>query len=126
MKRADHHCSTPRHERRSKHASIADDELRVAGRQCESRPSRFVLVSGRGTAFTTSGFARMIEGAAREGLGLELSAHRHMPRHTCGYALTNRGHDTRPIQRWRGYRSIARAAVDTAWTPNRFNDFRRD
>jgi integrase len=30
--------------------------------------------------------------------GLELKAHPHMLRHACGYALANKGHDTRAIQ----------------------------
>ena len=43
------------------------------------------------------GFARMIEPAA-VGAGLELKAHPHMLRYACGYALANKGHDTRAIQ----------------------------
>jgi hypothetical protein len=35
-----------------------------------------------------AGFARMIERAARRGLGLELKAHPHMLRHACGYGGT--------------------------------------
>jgi site-specific recombinase XerD len=41
-----------------------------------------------------AGFARMIE-RATAGAGLELKAHPHMLRHACGYALANKGHDTR-------------------------------
>jgi site-specific recombinase XerD len=29
-----------------------------------------------------------------------------MLRHACGYALANKGHDTRAIQGWLGHRSI--------------------
>jgi site-specific recombinase XerD len=92
----------------------------------ESKPSSFVFVSERGTPSTTAGFARMIERAARRGLGLELKAHPHMLRHACGYALANRGHDTRAIQGWLGHRSITSTAVYTAVAPNRFKGFRRD
>ena len=52
----------------------------------------------------------MIERAA-SGAGLELKAHPHMLRHACGYALANKGHDTRAIQGWLGHRSITSAAV---------------
>jgi hypothetical protein len=38
-----------------------------------------------------------------------------MLRHACGYALANKGHDTRAIQG---------SAVFTALAPNRFKDFR--
>jgi type 1 fimbriae regulatory protein FimB/type 1 fimbriae regulatory protein FimE len=78
---------------------LLGDELRTLRRlQRERKPSPFVFVSERGTPFTTAGFARMVERAARRGLGLELKAHPHMLRHACGYLLANRGHDTRAIQ----------------------------
>jgi integrase len=105
---------------------LQGDELRALRRlQRESKPSRFVFVSERGAPFTTAGFARMIERAARRGLGLELKAHPHMLRHPCGYALANKGHDTRAIQGWLGHRSITSTAVYTALAPNRFKDFWR-
>jgi site-specific recombinase XerD len=105
---------------------IQGDELRALRRlQRESPTSPFVFVSERGSPFTTAGFARMIERAAA-GAGLELKAHPHMLRHACGYALANKGHDTRAIQGWLGHRSITSTAVYTALAPNRFKDFWRD
>jgi site-specific recombinase XerD len=41
-----------------------------------------------------------------------------MLRHACGYALANKGHDTRAIQGWLGHRSITSTAVYTALAPN--------
>jgi hypothetical protein len=84
----------------------------------------FVFVSERGSPFTTAGLARIIERAAA-GAGLELKAHPHMLRHACGYALANKGHDTRAIQGLLGHRSITSTAVYTALAPNRFKDFWR-
>jgi site-specific recombinase XerD len=55
-----------------------------------------------------------------------LKAHPHMLRHACGYALANKGHDTRAIQGWLGHRAITSTAVYTALAPNRFKDFWRD
>jgi site-specific recombinase XerD len=102
------------------------DEMRSLRRlQHESAPSPFVFVSERGSPFTTAGFARMIERVA-VAAGLELKAHPHMLRHACGYALANKGHDTRAIQGWLGHRSITSTAVYTALAPNRFKDFWRD
>jgi site-specific recombinase XerD len=49
-----------------------------------------------------------------------------MLRHACGYALANKGHDTRAIQGWPGHRSITSTAVYTALAPNRFKDFWRE
>jgi hypothetical protein len=60
----------------------------------ESPASPFVFVSERGSPFTAAGLARMIERAAA-GAGLELKAHPHILRDGCGYALANKGHDTR-------------------------------
>jgi site-specific recombinase XerD len=74
--------------------------------------------------FTTAGFARIERAAAAA--GLELKAHPHMLRHACGYALANKGHDTRAIQGWLGHRSITSTSVYTALAPNRFKDFWRE
>jgi site-specific recombinase XerD len=79
-------------------------------------------VSERGSPFTTAGFARLIERAAA-GAGSELKVHPHMLRYACGYALANKGHDTRAIRGWLGDRSIISTAVYTAPAPNRFKGF---
>src|SRR5208282_1674830 len=57
---------------------LLGDELRALRRlQRESVTSPFVFVSERGSPFTTSGFARMVERAAVSA-GLKLKAHPHM------------------------------------------------
>jgi site-specific recombinase XerD len=58
---------------------------------------KFVFTSERGAPFTTAGFARMVERAGIEAK-LGFKAHPDMLRHACGYALANRGHDTRALQ----------------------------
>jgi site-specific recombinase XerD len=55
-----------------------------------------------------------------------IKAHPHMLRHGCGYALANKGHDTRAIQGWLGHRSITSTAIYTALAPGRFKDFWRE
>jgi integrase len=105
---------------------LRGDELRALRRlKRESETSPFVFVSERGSPFTTAGFARMVERAA-DGAALKLKVHPHMLRHACGYALANKGHDTRAIQAWLGHRSITSTAIYTALAPNRFKDFWRD
>jgi site-specific recombinase XerD len=37
---------------------------------------------------------------------LGFKAHPHMLRHACGYALANKGHDTRALQAYLGHRNI--------------------
>ena len=60
-----------------------------------------MFTSERGTPFTTAGFARMVERAGSEAK-LGFKTHPHMLRHACGYALANKGHDTRALQACRG------------------------
>jgi len=82
---------------------LLGDEMRALRRlQRESDTSPFVFVSERGSPFTTAGFARIVERAAAA--RLELKAHPHMLREACGYALANRGYNTRDIQVWLGHR----------------------
>ena len=47
----------------------------------------------------------MIERAGVEA-GLGFKAHPHMLRHACGYALANKGHDTRALQAYLGHKNI--------------------
>jgi type 1 fimbriae regulatory protein FimB/type 1 fimbriae regulatory protein FimE len=101
-------------------------EMRALRRlQRESPASPFVFVSERGAPFTTAGFARMIERAASAG-GLGLKAHPHMLRHACGFALANKGHDTRAVQAYLGHRNIQHTVRYTELAPDRFKTFWRD
>jgi type 1 fimbriae regulatory protein FimB/type 1 fimbriae regulatory protein FimE len=100
-------------------------ELRALRRlKRESPASPFVFVSERGAPFTTAGVARMLERLV-DAAGVELKVHPHMLRHSCGFALANKGHDTRAIQGYLGHRSIASTVVYTALAPQRFKDFWR-
>jgi integrase len=83
---------------------ILGDELRALRRlQREQKPkSLFVFTSERGAAFTAARFARMVERAGSEAK-LGFKAHPQMLRHACGYALANKGHDTRALQAYLGH-----------------------
>ena len=41
------------------------------------------------------------------GAGFEFKAHPHMLRHACGFALANKGHDTRSLQAYLGHRKFS-------------------
>jgi site-specific recombinase XerD len=43
----------------------------------------------------------------------------------CGYALANRGHDTRALQAYLGHRNIQHTVRYTELSPTRFKDFWR-
>jgi integrase len=105
---------------------IRGDELRALRKlQREQEPrSPFVFTSERGSPFTTAGFARLVEraGAAAE---LGFKAHPHMLRHACGFALANKGHDTRALQAYLGHKNIQHTVRYTELAPDRFKDFWR-
>ena len=106
---------------------IAGDELRALRRlQREQEPKLpFVFASERGAPFTPAGFARMVERAGIEA-GLGFKVHPHMLRHARGYALANRGHDTRALQAYLGHKNIQHTVKYTELSPTRFKDFWRD
>lgn len=55
-----------------------------------------------------------------ERAGLPLTAHPHMLRHACGFALADQGADTRLIQDYLGHRNIQHTVMYTAANPARF------
>jgi site-specific recombinase XerD len=105
---------------------IMGDELRSLRRlHREQEPKApFLFTSERGAPFSTAGFARMVE---RAGVIAKLSfkAHPHMLRHACGYALANKGHDTRALQSYLGHRNIQHTVRYTELSPSRFKEFWR-
>jgi integrase len=105
---------------------IQGDELRALRRlQREQDPkSPFVFTSERGAPFTTAGFARMVERAG-EAAELVFKPHPHMLRHACGFALANKGHDTRALQAYLGHKNIQHTVRYTGLSPDRFKDFWR-
>ena len=105
---------------------ILGDELRALRKlQREQEPkSPFVFTSERGSPFTTAGFARLVERAG-ESAGFGFKAHPHMLRHACGFALANKGHDTRALQAYLGHKNIQHTVRYTELSPDRFKDFWR-
>jgi site-specific recombinase XerD len=88
-------------------------------------PSPFVFVSERNAPFSTEGFARMVQRAAKAA-GITIRVHPHMLRHACGYKLANDGHDTRALQHYLGHKNIQHTVRYTEMAPDRFKDFWRD
>ena len=105
---------------------ILGDEMRALRKlQREQEPkSAFVFTSERGSPFTTAGFARLLERAG-ETARLGFKVHPHMLRHACGFALANKGHDTRALQAYLGHRNIQHTVQYTELSPTRFKDFWR-
>src|SRR5476651_2102711 len=99
---------------------ILGDELRALRRlQREQEPkSAFVFTSERGAPFSTAGFARMVERVGIEA-ALPFKTHPHMLRHACGFALANKGHDTRALQAYLGHKNIQHTVRYTELSPAR-------
>jgi site-specific recombinase XerD len=83
---------------------LAGDELRALKRYLATREDKlpWLFVSERGCQMVRRAVNHMIAAAGkRAGLG---NVHPHMLRHSCGYALANKGQDFRLIQDWLGHR----------------------
>ena len=57
---------------------------------------------------------------------LGFKVHPHMLRHACGYALANRGHDTRALQAYLGHKNIQHTVRYTELSSTRFKNFWRE
>jgi integrase len=105
---------------------IQGDELRMLTALRRKYPeSGYVFASERGTSFTPDAINRLIKNIGKRAK-LSMPIHCHMLRHSTGYALANRGVDTRAIQAWLGHVSIAHTTRYTALSSARFKDFWRD
>jgi site-specific recombinase XerD len=80
-----------------------------------------VFATERGGPFTADAVNRLIKRIG-ERARMPFQVHAHMPRHGCGYALANAGHNTRAIQDWLGHRSIQHTVGYTEPSPTRFKD----
>lgn len=103
---------------------ILGDEMRALRALKRDAASQWVFCSERGGPFDRSGIARMIERAG-EAAGLPFKVHPHMLRHATGYALVNRGVDTRTLQAYMGHRSITSTTRYAALAPGRFKSLWR-
>ena len=95
--------------------------LRVLKREAKSP---FVFVTERGAPFSVSGLAKLIGRAGIEAK-MPFKVHPHMLRHACGYALANKGTDTRTLQAYLGHRSIQSTVRYTELAPGRFKNIWR-
>jgi site-specific recombinase XerD len=99
--------------------------LRRLKREKREQASQFVFMSERNAPFSTEGFARMLQRAAKPA-GLTIRIHPHMLRHACGYKLANDGVDTRALQSYLGHKNIQHTVRYTELAPGRFKGFWKD
>ena len=105
---------------------IRGDEMRALRKlQREQEPkSPFVFTSERDSPFTTAALLAWWSVLASRPSSA-FKAHPHMLRHACGFALANKGHDTRALQAYLGHRNIQHTVRYTELSPGRFKDFWR-
>ncbi len=99
---------------------LAGDELRALKRYLATRKDKlpWLFVSERGCQMVRRAVNHMIAAAGkRAGLG---RVHPHMLRHSCGYALANKGQDFRLIQDWLGHRDPKHTSRYTRVAARRF------
>jgi integrase len=106
------------------HPLLGDElrALRVLKREATKSP--FIFVTERGAPFSVAGLAKLIERAGIEAK-IPFKVHPHMLRHACGYALANKGTDTRTLQAYLGHRSIQSTVRYTELAPGRFKNLWR-
>ena len=81
---------------------------------------QFIFVTERGAPMTADGFRRLMQ---RAGESCDLpDLHPHMLRHSCGFALADRGKDVREIQDYLGHKNIQNTVGYTRLRPGRFDN----
>ncbi|HMF24010.1 MAG TPA: tyrosine-type recombinase/integrase [Pseudolabrys sp.] len=100
---------------------LLGDELRALRALKREAKSPFVFVSERDAPFTAAGFAKLVERAGVKAK-LPFKVHPHMLRHSTGYALANKGTDTRTLQAYLGHRSIQSTVRYAELAPGRFRN----
>jgi integrase len=86
---------------------------------------QFVLQSERGGPWSAAGFRIMLARTGRAA-GFPWLVHPHQLRHATGYALANKGVDTRTLQHYLGHRSIEHTVRYTELAADRFQGLWQD
>ncbi|HZR66027.1 MAG TPA: tyrosine-type recombinase/integrase [Terriglobales bacterium] len=105
----------------STHQPLEADEIRAVNayiRQRSSDSSPFLFLSQRGP-FTRQAINYLFAQIGKAA-GIAVHVHPHMLRHSCGWALANRGYDTRLIQDYLGHRDIRYTQIYTRTSVSRF------
>lgn len=105
---------------------IRGTELRLLRQlQRKYNDSPYVFISERKAPLTDRA-VRHIIARAGEKASFKFSIHPHMLRHSTGFYLANKGHDTRAIQSYLGHANIKNTVIYTELSPQRFKNFWED
>jgi len=81
--------------------------------------SDYLFLSRHGKKVSRQQLYRIFRDAGKNA-GINIDVHPHMFRHACGYALADKGCDTRLIQDYLGHRNIQNTVIYTASNAARF------
>ena len=104
---------------------VAGDDLRAIRRYLATRTDAlpWLFVSERGQPLTRQAVNHLVAAAAaRANL---TGVHPHTPRHSCGFAPADKGHDPRLIQGYLGHRDPRHTVHHTRTAGRRFEGLRR-
>ncbi|VEA96147.1 type 1 fimbriae regulatory protein FimB [Salmonella enterica subsp. houtenae] len=104
-------------ENTEKHLLLRWLEKRSSFRNLDDQ--NWLFLSQKGHRLSRQRIYRMLREYGRRA-GLDINAHPHMLRHACGYALADKGADTRVIQDYLGHRNIQHTVLYTAANAGRF------
>jgi type 1 fimbriae regulatory protein FimE len=105
---------------------IRGTELRLLRQlQREYSDSPYVFISERKAPLTDRAVRHIIARAGQEAK-FSFTIHPHMLRHSTGFYLANKGHDTRSIQSYLGHANIKNTVIYTELAPQRFKNFWMD
>jgi type 1 fimbriae regulatory protein FimB/type 1 fimbriae regulatory protein FimE len=105
---------------------IRGTELRLLRQlQREYSDSPYIFISERKSPLTDRVVRHIIARAGQEAK-LAFTIHPHMLRHSIGFYLANKGHDTRAIQSYLGHANIKNTVIYTELSPQRFKKFWED
>lgn len=90
-------------------------------KNCRGADSEWLFLSNRGKNMTRQRIYWLIRNYS-QAAKLEINAHPHMLRHGCGFALADRGIDTRLIQDYLGHKNIQHTVLYTASNAQRFKE----
>lgn len=85
----------------------------------------YLFITERRAPLTDRTVRHIVSRAGKFG-GFEFPIHPHMLRHSTGFYLVNKGHDTRAIQTYLGHKNIQNTVIYTELSSKRFQDFWQD
>jgi type 1 fimbriae regulatory protein FimB/type 1 fimbriae regulatory protein FimE len=98
---------------------LEGDETRPLKQPQRDASGPYVFTTERGGPMSAAGFRKQLaRWAEKAKIGFPVNP--HMLRHACGYALANRGMDTRSLQAYLGHASIVHTVRYTEMSPTRF------